>query len=90
MIYLAGGCFWGMDELLRKINGVLETECGYTGGWLENPKYADTHNSKSGHAESVKIVFNPSVLTLECLLEEHFFKMHNPTTLNQQGNDVGS
>jgi peptide methionine sulfoxide reductase msrA/msrB len=88
--YLAGGCFWGMEELLRKIPGVLDTEAGYTGGWLENPKYDDTHDSKSGHAESVKIVFDPRKLKFEDLLENWFFRMHDPTTLNRQGNDVGT
>src|SRR5688572_7806785 len=75
-VYLAGGCFWGMEELLRKITGVVETEAGYTGGHLDNPKYDDTHDSKSGHAESVKVVFNPSQLTFEKLLGDHFFRMH--------------
>ncbi len=89
-VYLAGGCFWGMEDLLRKIPGVLETEAGYTGGHLENPKYDDTHDSKSGHAESVKIVYDPSKVTFETLLAEHFFKMHDPTTKDRQGNDVGT
>lgn len=88
--YLAGGCFWGMEDLIRKIPGVLETEAGYTGGWLENPKYDDTHDSKSGHAESVKVVFDPTKLSYSDLLEKWFFRMHDPTTLNRQGNDVGS
>ena len=89
-IYLAGGCFWGMEDILRKIPGVRETQAGYTGGWLPNPKYDDTHDSKSGHAESVKVVFDPKTLSLEELLEKWFFRMHDPTTLNRQGNDVGS
>ena len=89
-IYLAGGCFWGMEEILRKIPGVRETQAGYTGGWLPNPKYDDTHDSKSGHAESVKVVFDPKTLSLEELLEKWFFRMHDPATLNRQGNDVGS
>ena len=89
-IYLAGGCFWGMEEILRKIPGVRETQAGYTGGWLPNPKYDDTHDSKSGHAESVKVVFDPKTLSLEELLEKWFFRMHDPSTLNRQGNDVGS
>lgn len=89
-IYLAGGCFWGMEDILRKIPGVRETQAGYTGGWLPNPKYDDTHDSKSGHAESVKVVFDPQVLSLEVLLERWFFRMHDPTTLNRQGNDVGT
>jgi peptide methionine sulfoxide reductase msrA/msrB len=88
--YLAGGCFWGMEDLLRKIPGVVETEVGYTGGHLENPKYDDTHDSKSGHAESVKVVFDPAVLSYAELLEKWFFRMHDPTTLNRQGNDVGT
>jgi peptide methionine sulfoxide reductase msrA/msrB len=87
---LAGGCFWGMEELLRKIPGVLETEAGYTGGWLVNPRYEDTHDSKSGHAEAVRVVFDPRVLSYEDLLEKWFFRMHDPTTLNRQGNDVGT
>jgi peptide methionine sulfoxide reductase MsrA len=56
---LAGGCFWGVEEILRAVPGVVDTDAGYTGGWLENPTYHDTHDSKSGHAESVRIVFDP-------------------------------
>ena len=77
---LAGGCFWGMQDLLRKIPGVLETEAGYTGGWLANPRYDDTHHSASGHAESVRVVFDPKVLSYADLLEKWFFRMHDPTT----------
>jgi peptide methionine sulfoxide reductase msrA/msrB len=87
---LAGGCFWGMEELLRAIPGVLGTEVGYTGGWLENPRYEDTHDSRSGHAEAVRVTFDPSRLTYETLLEQWFFRMHDPTTANRQGNDVGT
>jgi peptide methionine sulfoxide reductase msrA/msrB len=87
---LAGGCFWGMEDILRRIPGVLDTEVGYTGGWLRNPKYEDTHDSKSGHAEAVKVTFDPKVLSYETLLEKWFFRMHDPTTLNRQGNDVGT
>ena len=87
---LAGGCFWGMEELLRAIPGVLDTDVGYTGGWLEHPTYDDTHDSKSGHAESVRIVFDPTVLSYATLLENWFFRMHDPTTLNRQGNDRGT
>ncbi|HEU4384530.1 MAG TPA: bifunctional methionine sulfoxide reductase B/A protein [Anaeromyxobacteraceae bacterium] len=87
---LAGGCFWGMEDILRKIPGVLETEAGYTGGWIENPRYEDTHDSRSGHAESVRVVFDPRRLSYEDLLEKWFFRMHDPTTLNRQGNDVGT
>jgi methionine-S-sulfoxide reductase len=87
---LAGGCFWGVEEILRDVPGVHDTEVGYTGGWLENPTYHDTHDSKSGHAEAVRIVFDPSVLSFEELLERWFFRLHDPTTLNRQGNDVGT
>jgi len=88
--YLAGGCFWGMEDIIRKIPGVIETEAGYTGGWLKNPKYDDTHDSKSGHAEAVKVTFDRRKLKYEDLLEKWFFRMHDPTTLNRQGNDVGT
>ena len=87
---LAGGCFWGMQDLLRKIPGVIETEVGYTGGWLANPRYEDTHDSRSGHAEAVRIVFDPRRLSYADLLEKWFFRMHDPTTLDRQGNDVGT
>ena len=86
---LAGGCFWGMEELIRKQPGVLDTEVGYTGGWLENPKYDDTHDSKSGHAEAVRITFDPAKTSYGALLD-FFFKIHDPTTKDRQGNDVGT
>lgn len=87
---VAGGCFWGMQEILRKIPGVISTRVGYTGGHLENPRYEDTHDSKSGHAESVEIVFDPRTLSYEELLQKWFFRMHDPTTRDRQGNDRGS
>ena len=87
---LAGGCFWGVEDILRDVPGVIDTDVGYTGGWLENPTYHDTHDSKSGHAEAVRITFDPSVLSYETLLEQWFFRLHDPTTLNRQGNDVGT
>ncbi len=87
---LAGGCFWGMQDLLRKIPGVLETEVGYTGGWLVNPRYEDTHDSRSGHAEAVRVVFDPRRLSYDELLERWFFRMHDPTTKDRQGNDRGT
>src|SRR5436853_4679979 len=87
---LAGGCFWGVEEILRGVPGLIDTEVGYTGGWLENPTYDDTHDSKSGHAEAVRVTFDPSIISYEDLLEKWFFKLHDPTTLNRQGNDVGT
>ncbi|MEW5903225.1 MAG: peptide-methionine (S)-S-oxide reductase MsrA [Pseudomonadota bacterium] len=87
--YLAGGCFWGMEELVRQIPGVIETEVGYTGGEVPQATYDIVKRGNSGHAESLKIVFDPAKLTYRHLLFE-FFRMHNPTTRNQQGNDIGS
>lgn len=87
---LAGGCFWGMQEILRQLPGVLGTRVGYTGGTLANPTYEDLKTGKTGHAEAVEVVFDPSKISYEDLLEKHFFRMHDPTTLDRQGNDVGS
>jgi peptide methionine sulfoxide reductase msrA/msrB len=87
---LAGGCFWGMQEILRKIPGVLETEVGYTGGITANPTYEDVSSGDTGHAEAVRVVFDPSRLSYAELLEKYFFRMHDPTTKNRQHNDVGT
>jgi peptide methionine sulfoxide reductase msrA/msrB len=87
---LAGGCFWGMEEILRKIPGVIETEVGYTGGTTSHPVYDDVHTGETGHAEAVRVVFDPGKLSYADLLEKWFFRMHDPTTRNRQGNDVGS
>lgn len=86
---LAGGCFWGMENILRKIPGVLETDVGYSGGPFENPSYQDVTTGRTGHAESVRVTFDPKVLSYEALLG-FFFRMHDPTTLNRQENDVGT
>ena len=82
---LAGGCFWGMEELFRKLPGVLDTTVGYTGGSAANP----TYESHAGHAEAIELVFDPARTTYRAILE-FFFKIHDPTTKNRQGNDVGS
>ena len=87
---LAGGCFWGMEELLRQIPGVLETDVGYEGGQTGSPTYNDVKTGRTGHAESVRVVFDPKKLTYADLLEHWFFRMHDPTTRDQQGNDIGS
>jgi peptide-methionine (S)-S-oxide reductase len=87
--YLSGGCFWGMEELVRLIPGVLETEVGYTGGDTSDARYEQVKTGNTGHAESLKIVFDPQQLSYRHLLFE-FFRMHNPTTPNQQGNDIGT
>ena len=82
---LAGGCFWGMQDLIRKLPGVLMTRVGYTGGDVPNATY---HNHGS-HAEAIEIIFDPAKISYRRLLE-FFFQIHNPTTLNRQGNDVGA
>jgi peptide methionine sulfoxide reductase msrA/msrB len=86
---LAGGCFWGMQELIRKLDGVVSTEAGYAGGAKETASYDHVHEGTTGHAESVKVVFDPKKLSYERLLA-WFFRIHDPTTANRQGNDVGS
>jgi methionine-S-sulfoxide reductase len=86
---LAGGCFWGMEEILRNIPGVLETAVGYTGGATEAPNYQQICTGTTGHAEAVRIVFDPARLTYEALLG-YFYRMHDPTTLNRQHNDIGT
>jgi len=86
---LAGGCFWGMEEILRKVPGVLDTRVGYTGGSKTNPSYEDVSNGTSGHAESIEVKFDSSKISYAQLLEI-FFKMHNPTMLDHQNNDMGT
>ena len=86
---LAGGCFWGMQEILRKIPGVIKTTVGYTGGTVPNPTYEMVCSHTTGHAESVEIVFDPAKLSYEQLLG-YFFRMHDPTTRDQQENDIGA
>lgn len=86
---VAGGCFWGVEELFRKQKGVIETQAGYAGGFLKNPKYSDVKKGDTGHAESVEILFDPKQTNREALLL-YFFKIHDPTTPNQQGNDKGT
>lgn len=86
---LAGGCFWGMEEILRKIPGVLDTQTGYTGGTSDHPTYEQICTGRTGHAEALRIEFNPGELSYEQLLG-YFFRMHDPTTLNRQHNDVGT
>lgn len=82
---VAGGCFWGLENLLRQIPGVIDTEAGYCGGKNENP----TYEFHPGHAEAVELTYDPAVISYREILD-HFFRYHNPTTMNRQGNDVGS
>jgi peptide methionine sulfoxide reductase msrA/msrB len=87
---LAGGCYWGMEDILRGVPGVIETEVGFAGGKTPHPTYDDVHQGDTGHAEAVRIVFDPKKLSYAELLDKWFFRMHDPTTMNRQGNDVGS
>ena len=83
------GCFWGVETKFGKVEGVIETEFGYTGGTTNNPTYKDVCTNDTGHAEVVKVTFDPSIVSYEELLEI-FWDIHNPTTLNRQGWDVGT
>ena len=87
--YLAGGCYWGMEELFRTMPGVIQTEVGFSGGHIANVAYREVTTGTTGHAETLKIVFDPAVTTYRDLLFE-FFRIHNPTKPNQQGNDIGT
>lgn len=86
---LAGGCFWGMQDLLRRQPGVITTRVGYTGGKLAEATYQDVKTGMTGHAESIEITFDDEQTTLKKLFEI-FFQIHDPSTLDRQGNDIGS
>ncbi len=86
-IYLAGGCFWGLEAYMQKINGIEDAVSGYANGKTENPGYKDLHNS--GHAETVKVVYNPEIISLEDILA-YYLRVVDPVSINKQGNDTGS
>jgi methionine-S-sulfoxide reductase len=86
---LAGGCFWGVEELIRALPGVLNTEVGYTGGETANPTYAVVKTGRSGHTEAIQIEFDRSRISYDQVLDA-FFRLHDPTTANRQGNDIGT
>ena len=85
----AGGCFWGMEELIRVRPGILGTRVGYTGGHVSNPTYQMVCTKTTGHAEAIEIEYDESVTSYRALLE-FFFQIHDPTTLDRQGNDIGN
>lgn len=88
-IYFAGGCFWGTEHYLKQINGVISTEVGYANGNTDSPTYEEVYTDTTGYAECVKVVYNPSVITLKYLIEL-FFRSIDPLSLNKQGNDCGT
>ena len=87
-ITLGAGCFWCVEAIYSRVNGVISVTSGYSGGHVENPTYGDVCTGKTGHAEVIQVVYNPTVIPLAKLLEV-YFKTHDPTTLNRQGADVG-
>jgi len=86
---LGGGCFWCLDAIYRRINGVMNVVCGYAGGKTKNPTYKQVCTGETGHAEVVQIEFNPNLISFKDILKI-FWKIHDPTTLNRQGADVGT
>lgn len=88
-IYLAGGCFWGVEAYFERINGVIDVTSGYANGTTKNPSYEDVIYKQTGHAETVHVKYDPEVIDLETLLL-YYFKVINPTAINKQGNDIGS
>jgi peptide methionine sulfoxide reductase msrA/msrB len=87
---LAGGCFWGMENVLRKAPGIVSIEVGYAGGKSTNVGYEDVSEGSTGHAESVRVVFDPSKISYADLLTHWYFRGHDPTTMDRQNNDVGT
>src|SRR5512145_711378 len=89
VVTLASGCFWCTEAVFKRVNGVISAISGYSGGSVDNPSYEQVCSGRTGHAEAVQVSFDPSVISLEQILEI-FFYTHDPTTLNRQGNDMGT
>lgn len=89
IVTLAGGCFWGVEEILRPLPGIIKITAGYTGGLSPNPTYEGVCSGKTGHAEAVQVVYDPAKISYEDILR-FFFRLHDPTTLNRQDNDIGT
>ncbi|MDO4435351.1 MAG: peptide-methionine (S)-S-oxide reductase MsrA [Cardiobacteriaceae bacterium] len=88
-LYLAGGCFWGLEAYFKRINGVIDAQSGYANGRTENPTYEQVCRENTGHAETIKLTYHPDILPLEDVLQ-YFFRVIDPTSLNKQGNDIGT
>lgn len=88
-VTLGSGCFWCIEAIFQRLDGIIEVEPGYSGGSVENPTYDQVCSGKTGHAEVVQVTFDPDVISYPEILEV-FWKTHDPTTLNRQGNDIGT
>ncbi|MBI4091897.1 MAG: peptide-methionine (S)-S-oxide reductase MsrA [Candidatus Levybacteria bacterium] len=89
MATLAGGCFWCTEAIFKRVKGVSSVTSGYSGGAMDNPDYENVSTGSTGHAEAIQITFDPKIISYEKLVEI-FFHLHDPTTLNRQGNDIGT